>query len=62
MRSGIHRRVAPGALCLPLGWRGSYGGGWEGCPGEGRGVESGGTRSKENEVGIRDGKCFSRIY
>ena len=56
MRSGVHRRVAPGGA-LPasaLGWRGSYGGGWEGCPGEGRGVESGGDQKER--AGIVTGK------
>ena len=45
MRSGIHRRVAPGGALPASGvGGGSYGGGWEGCPGEGRGVESGGDQ------------------
>ena len=30
MRSGIHRRVAPGGALPASGVEGSYGGGWEG--------------------------------
>ena len=47
MRPGIHRRVAPGGALPASGVKGVIGRGWEGCPGEGRGVESGGTRRKE---------------
>ena len=42
MRSGIHRRVAPGGALPASGVEGVIWRGWEGCPGEGIGVESGG--------------------
>ena len=59
MRSGTHRRVAPGggggALCqFACLWGGGViERGWEGCPGEGRGVESRG--GQKERAGITTG-------
>ena len=53
MRSGTHRRVAPGGALPASGVEGVVGRGWEGCPGEGRGVESRGDQKER--AGIKTG-------
>ena len=49
MRPGTHRRVAPGGALPASEVEGVIERGWEGCPGEGRGVGVGGPEGKSRD-------------